>query len=203
MSIATTVTDGLRKLTKSLFRQEEDERLRALADVLGEIPIFTPLPRGMLINLAEAFHERVYRKDEYLYYEGDPGIGLYIVRSGSVRLLVEDEDGQPQEVGQIGPDDLLGATCLLGGGIIKRSESAQAVVPTEVLGLFSPEFRTLQRRQPKTGAAVATLLARHFAQRLTGTRKVLAEKEGPIEAAKYLRTAAVEASRKTDPPPGW
>lgn len=203
MSLATSISDGFRKLGKSLFRQEEDARLRALADLLAEVPLFNPLPRRMLIHLAEAFHERAYRKDEYLYYEGDPGIGLYLIRQGSIRLLVEDADGEPQEVREIGPNDLLGATCLLGGGIIKRTESAQATSPTQVLGLFSPEFRTLQRRHPKTGAAIATLLARHFAQRLVGTRRIIAEREGPIEAAQYLGQAADEAARHADPPPGW
>ncbi len=61
MSLATSITDGFRKLGKSLFRQEEDARLRALADLLTDVPLFNPLPRGMLIHLAEAFHERAYR----------------------------------------------------------------------------------------------------------------------------------------------
>lgn len=177
--------------------------MRELADRLAELPLFNPLPRGMLIQLAEAFHARSYKKDEFLYYESDPGIGLYIIQTGTIRLLVEDEEGETHQVREIGPNDLLGATCLLGGGIIKRTESAQAVVPTEVLGLFSPEFRTLQRRHPKTGAAVATLLARHFAQRLVGTRRILADRDGAISAAQCLGAAADEAAQHADPPPGW
>ncbi|NNE70311.1 MAG: cyclic nucleotide-binding domain-containing protein [Rhodothermales bacterium] len=203
MSLVSTISQRARTIAKSIFRQQEDERLRQLADLLAELPLFNPLPRGMLVQLAEAFHSRSYKKDEFLYYEGDPGIGLYVIQSGTVRLLVEDENGQAQEVREIGPSDMLGATCLLGGGIIKRTESAQAVVPTEVLGLFSPEFRTLQRRHPKTGAAVATLLARHFAQRLVGTRRILAERDGPYAAAEVLGTATAEAAQHADPPPGW
>ena len=203
MSLGSAILDAFRKVGKRIFRQEEDARVRAMADVLDQIPLFTPLTRGMLVELAEAFHERVYRKDEYLYYEGDPGIGLYIVRSGSVRLLVEDAEGEPRDVREVGSNEMLGGTCLLGGGIIKRTESAQAAVQTEVLGLFSPEFRTLQRRHPKTGAAVATLLARHFAQRLTETRHLLRDREGAVEAAVLLGQAATAAARHSDPPPGW
>lgn len=203
MGIVNTISDRIRKIGKSLFRQEEDARHRGIADLLDGLPLFNPLPRGMVIQLAEAFHERTYRKDEFLYYEGDPGIGLYILRSGSVRVLVEDEEGTAQEIREIGPGDILGATCLLGGGIIKRTESAQAVAPTEVLGLFSPEFRTLQRRHPKTGAAVATLLARHFAQCLVSTQRALAARDGAIFAAEVLGTAADEAAQQADPPPGW
>ena len=74
-----------------------------------------------------------------------------------------------------------------------------AWVPTRV----SPEFRTLQRRHPKTGAAVATLLARHFAQCLTETRRLLRDREGPIPAARCLAEASREAAEHADPPPGW
>jgi CRP/FNR family transcriptional regulator, cyclic AMP receptor protein len=203
MSIGSTVLDTARKAGKRIFRQEEDARMKVLADYLDGVPLFGPLPRGMLVELAEAFHERSYRKDEFLYYEGDPGIGLYIVVSGNIRLLVDDASGQSTEVHEVGPAEILGATCLLGGGIIKRTESAQASVATEVLGLFSPEYRTLQRRHPKTGAALATLLARHFAQRLTETRRLLREQDGPIEAARCLGTAARNAAAHSDPPPGW
>jgi CRP/FNR family transcriptional regulator, cyclic AMP receptor protein len=157
----------------------------------------------MLIELAEAFHERVYRKDEFLYYEGDPGIGLYVIRSGRLQVLVEDSDGEARPIMEMQDSDILGATCLLGGGIIKRTETVQALSETKVLGLFSPEFRTLQRRHPKTGAAVATLLARHFAQCLTASRSILAEREGPIAAATCLADARTEATAHAEPPPGW
>ncbi|MBO6574247.1 MAG: cyclic nucleotide-binding domain-containing protein [Rhodothermales bacterium] len=203
MAIGSTILDALRRLANRVFRREEDARVRAMAELLDEIPLFRPLPRGMLLDLAAAFHERSYRKDEFLYYEGDPGIGLYVVQSGNVRLLVEDPEGTTHEICEVGPNEILGATCLLGGGVIKRTESAQATVPTQVLGLFSPEFRTLQRRHPKTGAAVATLLARHFAQRLTETRKLLIEESGSIETATWLAQAARSAAEHADPPPGW
>ncbi len=177
--------------------------MRGIADILDGIPLFAPLSRGMLIELAEAFHERVYRKDEFLYYEGDPGMGLYIVRSGSVQVLVEDAGGENVQIQQVTPFGVLGATCLLGGGVIKRGETARAVSETTVLGLFSPEFRTLQRRHPKTGAALATLLARHFAQCLTAAGRMLAERDGPIVAATFLAEAQKEAATHAEPPPGW
>jgi CRP-like cAMP-binding protein len=203
MAIGSTALNFARKLAKRIFRQEEDARLRGIADLLESMPMFAPLTRGMLIELAEAFHERLYRKDEYLYYEGDPGIGLYIVRSGTVRLTVDLPDAPAKRIRDVGPSEILGATCLLGGGTIKRSESARAIQEAEVIGLFSPEFRTLLRRHPKTGAAVATLLARHFAEVLTELGRSLADSTDPVRAARMLAEASTNVAGRSEPPAGW
>jgi CRP-like cAMP-binding protein len=194
---------SIRTAVNRVFRRQEDARLREMADFLETVPLFTPLSRGMLIETAEAIHERTYGSDEYLYYEGDPGIGLYVVRSGAIRLTVASPDGPEEEIARFGPGDVIGASCLVGGGVIRRSETAQAMADSVVLGLFSPEFRTLLRRHPKTGAALATLMARHFAQCAVASREIHMMDAGVVAAARRQVEAEATASGRADTPFGW
>lgn len=192
----------LRALRARLLRRQEDEGLRRIADFLAGVPLFAPLTRGMHFELADAIHERSYSREEVLYYEGDPGIGLYVIRRGSVQLSVRDEEDVDQPVRVVSDLDVIGANALFGGGLLRRAETARATTDTEVLGLFSPEFRTLQRRHPKTGAAVATLLARHFALCFTEARTLLAEREGRVAAATHVGDARSRAAARMADMPG-
>ena len=202
MASASSTLSTLRALRARLLRRREDESLRRIADFLAAVPLFAPLPRGMQFQLADAMHVRTYRRDEVLYFEGDPGIGLYIVMRGSVQLFVRDEEEEDQPVRVVSDHDVIGANGLMGGATLRRAETARATVDTEVLGLFSPEFRTLQRRHPKTGAAVYSLLARHFALCFTEARMLLAEREGRVVAASHVGDARTRAAARMADMPG-
>ncbi|GIV60839.1 MAG: hypothetical protein KatS3mg043_1928 [Rhodothermaceae bacterium] len=141
------VFSTLRGLHRRLLRREEDARLRRIVDTLRETTAFRALARRDLWALAEAVHPRHYHPDEYFYYENDPGLGLYVVQRGRVRLLVEDGDGGLQEVRQVGEHELFGESALFGTAELRRTETAQAVTETDVLGFFSPDLKTLHTAQ--------------------------------------------------------
>ena len=52
-------------------------------DVLGRTSLFGGLHRDLLDSLASACVQRVYRRDQYLWYQGDPGDRLVVVASGA------------------------------------------------------------------------------------------------------------------------
>jgi CRP-like cAMP-binding protein len=150
----------------------------------------------MLLDLAEAVHQRTYRRDEFLFYQGDPGIGLFVIRSGGVRLLVEDAEGAMHEIRTAGEGEVLGIEGVIGDGSLRRRESAQATGDTRVIGIFSPEYRTLQRRHPRTGAAIAGLLARHAAAALGELQALLSERGDPVAAGTLADEAVGRAATR-------
>ena len=169
-----------------LFRRQEDAQLREIVEVLREVPALTLLSRSTLRDLAEAVHPRIYKRDEYIYYENDPGLGLYIVRHGRVRLLTEDENNTPQELRQLGENGLFGEFSILGTGEIRRMESAQALTETHVLGFFSPDLKTMLKRNPKSAASVLVALARHLSLRQAEIVRRLTEHQGKVKAMHLL-----------------
>jgi CRP-like cAMP-binding protein len=138
----------------------------------------------MIKDLAEAVHTRDYRSDEFIYYEKDPGLGMYIVGRGRVRLLVEDSNGAIHELRQVVDNEVFGKLSLLGD--FRRVDTAQAVMDTRVIGLFRPDLKTIIKRHPSAAAAILDVLARNLASTQCELIRVLAEKDGKVEAMRLV-----------------
>lgn len=183
-----------RNIRSRVLKHQEDDEKQETASFLAGVPLFSSLSRGMLVHLAEAAHHRTYRRDEFVFYQGDPGIGLFVIRSGSARILVEGTGGQLMEIRTAGEGEVLGLDGLVGDGNLRRGQSVQAVTDSSLIGIFSPGYRTLQRRHPKTGSAVSALLARHAATVLSETQTLMAEGGDPVAAASLVDSASERAA---------
>ncbi len=171
---------NVRRLWARLLRPDEDEHTRALVETLGRVPAFEGLSRGALRDLAEVVHARRYKQGEVIYYEADPGLGLYVVQQGTVRLLASDEDGIGQPVRLVSPCALIGELSLLGA--TPRIETAQAATEVHLLGFFRPDLTTLFRRSPQTGVALLEVLTHHIAARQVLLLGALTRRMGRTEA---------------------
>ena len=198
MATLRDILGMLRAGYRRFSRPREDERTREIVGTLQEIPAFQDFSRSALKRLADALHRRTYKRDEFLYFEGDPGLGLYIVQRGRVRLLVEDEQGAAHELRQVGEYEFFGEEPILGD--FQRSETAQALTDTQVLGFFRPDLANLVKRHPRVGAGVLTVLARHLARQQAALLHLLAERDGRLGAMR-LRHAATRLPEAT-PDPG-
>ena len=56
------------------------------------IPPFKSLNKRDLEILSNIIHNRSYIAGEYIFYQGDPGIGLYIIREGEVTVQRTDDN---------------------------------------------------------------------------------------------------------------
>ncbi len=173
---------------RRLFTRGRDPRAMELIDALQQVSIFRNLPKGAVRDLADAVHVRNYKRDEFLYYERDPGLGMYIVQRGRIRLLVENETGAVHELRQVGAHEFFGKLSLLGD--FPRLESAQAISETRVLGFFRPDLKTIIKRHPGSGAAIIETVARNLAAMETELTRVLMEKDGKLEARRMVENAA-------------
>ncbi len=192
MPTARSFLGTARSLYRSVFHQAEDSRIRGVADTLRACPAFQQLSRSELRDLAQVLHPREYSRHELLYYEDDPGLGLYIVQTGRVRLFILDEDDMEHEVCQVGEGEIFGVVSILGLGELRRMETAQAVTNTRVLGFFSPDLRTMLRRNPKTAAAILLALARYLALRQMDMVKRIADTDGRVAAMQIFGSAAYQ-----------
>lgn len=145
-----------------LFAPKIDEETMQFVSVLQNVDLFSPLTKRQLVRLAPAFHRRHYKRDEVIYYQGDPGLGLYVVESGTVSLDFEMNDGTSTPLATLNSNQVFGVVSTWGD--IRRQETARATAQTSVLGLFSPELKSVIRRSPALGAAVLNLLVQHIAE---------------------------------------
>jgi CRP/FNR family transcriptional regulator len=138
----------------------------AFADVFLSIPCFASLgPRGME-RLLEAVSERSYSKGEVLMLEGEPCPGLFVVKSGSVRLYRSSHQGQEQIVRVVGRGGCVECVPFFDGGA--NPVSAGTLEPTTTWFLPAAQFEWMLTNCPEVLAAFAPILARRL-RSLVGT----------------------------------
>lgn len=101
-------------------------------------------------------HRRKYNKGEYIYYQDDPGTGMYFIEEGCVDLIVtnsQDTSGRDTTTFRLEPPDSFGALSI--GYDLRRLSSAKCITDCTLLGFFNPDFETLKKRNP--GIAVKFL----------------------------------------------
>src|SRR5690349_4731979 len=116
-------------------------------DILARVDLFSTLNKKELQTLAKSCQERSYRAGTVLVSQGDTGVGLYILKSGKVRVTIAtDPDKAEDEVGIYGPGDVLGEMALLDD--LPRSATITAI--EDVVALLLPvwEFRTILQAHP-------------------------------------------------------
>ncbi len=185
------VREWFERAYRRSFRPQLDLHTQEIAQTLRSVPLFSEFNRGAIRTLAESLHAREYKRDEYIYRERDPGLGMYIVQSGRVRLLTEDEDGSLHESHQIGENEVFGHLALLGD--FRRYETAQSITETRVLGFFRPELKVMIKRDPRTASVFLHALAGLAAEQHVSFYNLLIEKEGKMAATRMHDIATSRA----------
>lgn len=148
--------------SKRLFSRSEDAEILRIIDTLEEVPLLEDLANSSRRHLAHSLHYRTFRTDETIYYQGDPGLGLYIIERGAVELFVGAED-ERERICLVNDHECFGLYSLLGE--FSRLETAEARSETRLLGFFRPDFRTLVKRHPHTGLVILSTVAQELAAR--------------------------------------
>lgn len=91
-------------------------------------------------------HRRKYKKNEYIYYKGDPGTGMYFIEEGKVELILEAETDQDPYSYIIEAPESFGALSI--GYELRRISNVKCLTDCTLLGFFKPDFETLKKRHP-------------------------------------------------------
>ena len=62
-----------------------------LVEILGQVEIFEGLSNQDLRQVERIVHRRTYRPQETIVRQGAPGVGMYIIQSGSASVLLASE----------------------------------------------------------------------------------------------------------------
>lgn len=185
------------RLYRRLFQRRLDPQTREVADVLREVPAFGHLSSGAVHAMASATHRRTYRRGESLYYEGDPGLGLYVVESGRVRLVSDSDPNRNRELRELAANDMFGGLSILGD--FRRLETAETVTEARVLGFFRPDLKNVMRRDPKAGSEIVMALARRIASQHVEAIRLMEERAGRDLALDIYAEAAGRVEDEAPP----
>jgi len=132
--------------------------------VLLSMPPFKNFGSTHLKHLLKLIHNRVYSANEYIFYQGDPGIALYIIREGGVKILKNDDQGKEMELARFGRGDFFGEMALLDKDV--RSASAISVTDSNLGVIFKPDLDKFIEKFPKRGVSILRGLSEIIATRL-------------------------------------
>jgi CRP/FNR family transcriptional regulator len=128
-------------------------------DPWKKLPFFSSLSDKELAEVVvPLFQEERYREDEYLFYEGDPPQGLFILREGKVKIIKHSTRGKDTILRLLGPEEMFGEVASLDGG--PYPASAQALEDTVVFHLSQRDFLRLLQGYPSIALRVIEDLGR-------------------------------------------
>src|SRR5262249_55608497 len=133
----------------------------ALGEAIRGFEIFRGLDVTTTRDIGAAVDEIFLSADAYLFREGDPADAVFLIRSGSVRVVRHGPTGAPI-VSRLGPGDVVGE----GGVLGPTSRTAPAItdVPSVFLRLGRSAFESLAARAPELRARLEALADRRRRQ---------------------------------------
>jgi len=124
---------------------------------LHHLPVLAGLDDGLT-------RESQYAAGSVILREGEPGNGIYFIRSGLVRIVKYYGAEPPVVLAEMGPGDFFGEMSLVES--VARSASVVASADTAVFLLRGLDFLQLYQKRPEQYGIVMLNLARELARRL-------------------------------------
>jgi len=142
--------------------------------ILKGVPLFEELTHRELLKVERIVHRRTFVPGEEIFWENEPGLGMYIIKSGVVEIS-QTSKGVPQKLATLGEGDFFGEMALLDEA--PRAASAVTQDDCEVIGFFKPDLFDLIERDPRLGMKIVLGVAKMVSMRLRYTNRQLKEME--------------------------
>lgn len=163
--------------------------------LLDQVPLFASLQPAHLAELAGKLMTRNYRQGETIFYKDDPGLLLYIIKAGQVKITTSSPEGEEVILAIFTDGDFFGELSLLDES--PRSASAVAMVPTQAITLHRHDFLHFIGKHPELVSDMLAALSR----RLRGTDLLVEDAaflDLPARLAKRLLQLSERYGIKTD-----
>jgi CRP-like cAMP-binding protein len=140
------------------------------AEVLQRCALFKDFTEVGLKIFAEIAVPKTVPPGSPLFAENMVGEGLFVVKSGTVRVTQRTASGE-RELAILGPGEALGALAVLAKGV--RLVSAVAVTPLEVLEITHREYFKKLAEKPQACLKLALAIAADLAAKAADSREAL------------------------------
>lgn len=145
-----------------------------------------------LDNFLSNAHRRKYPNKTTIIHEGDKCETLYYIISGSVSVVLEDEDGKEAVITYLNPGDFFGEM-----GLFEHHESRSACVRTktecEIAEMSYPNFNAYTRAHPE----ILFTMGAQMAHRLRNTTKRVADLSF-LDVTGRIASILLELSKQPD-----
>jgi CRP-like cAMP-binding protein len=155
----------------------------ALVNTLRSCQLFTGLPLPDLQQIAAVTVLKSLEKDEYLFHEGDPAQGFYVVQRGAVNVHRVNAAGKEQIIHVFRAGDSFAEVAL--AAPTGYPADARALEPTQVLLVQKTGILELLKRQPELAVRMLGSMSSHL-RVLVGQLEDLTLKDVETRLANWL-----------------
>lgn len=162
----------MKTLWENLFRKNAAQS--KIAELLRDTILFKDLNPFDLSEIERIMNPRQFHAGESVFRQGDGGVGMYLIVSGSVNIyleeVLENQDIRQSLITRLGAGDFFGESALvIEGG--KRSATVIAREDCELLGFFYPDLLQIIKKNPEAGTKILFRLGEVLGTRLRETNK--------------------------------
>ncbi len=151
--------------------------------ILASVPLFRGLPAEQLEGLTTISVDKIVRRGESIFIEGDEGDGFYVLIAGRVKIFKISPEGKEQILHIFGPGEPFGEVPVFEGE--RFPASAEAMEDSRLFFFPREAFVGLIERNPSLALNMLAVLSRRL-RRFTRLIDDLSLKEVPGRLAAYL-----------------
>ncbi len=153
----------------SSVQSVKDNLDRAFMQRALETSIFPEADPKFLRELVTQCKQKLFKKGEVLFKEGDPGDCLYVIRKGSVKVSRRNSAGIDVAQTYIAAGNPVGEMALLSSETRARSATVTALVPTETIVIAKTDFQGLLSANARVQDRIEKLAREREVQNITST----------------------------------
>lgn len=150
----------------NIFKKKNGDT-EGILKTLRLVPLFADMNNGELREFEKLIHRRAFKASETIFWEGEPGVGMYIIQRGTVVIFKHAPGEGREELATLRSGEFFGELALLDE--TPRSATAVAKEPSDIIGLFRPDLFELLERKPRLGNKFLFQLATIVGDRLKNT----------------------------------
>lgn len=110
----------------------------SLIKILTNIPILSDIEEGDLAEIVNMVKLKTFPEGSYIFKQGDKGDEFFVIKSGKVEILRNDENGNEKSIALLYPDNFFGEMALLSEK--PRNASAKCVEECELFSFKKKDF---------------------------------------------------------------
>jgi CRP/FNR family transcriptional regulator len=162
-------------------------------DILIKSQLFGGLPKEHITEIEKIAVDKHFNKGDVIFYDGDEGVGFYLVAAGSVNVYKLSLEGKEQILHIVKEGDTIGAVPVFSGKSFPAN--AKAISKSHLLFFDRKKFIQLITNKPSLAMNILALLSMRLRE-FTIQVENLSLKEIPGRLAAYLLYLSQEQGNK-------
>ncbi len=150
-------TVHLKEITAESRRAEQEHATAEVLALMGKVDFLSPLSVEERRQLVETVGVKSYAAGERPVHQGEPGDSFYIIKKGSVDVIVEKAPGEGVVVATLGPGNFFGEMSLLTGAV--RTASIRVQEDAEFVVIDRESFRGTLINNPSIAESLSHILS--------------------------------------------